>query len=249
MNIGAFSFAAGFSTGVGGGRHQADAPLKCFSSTKLVCRRYLQQTSLFGVTNPEVKLLYPIVPLSGIRMGIFGRGVRINRTRPSARQIPGRYQAQQTSCNAPVTVLGQSPTAICGIQRLKSTRAVANRVLDLGGNLCAGLVGVLTLVEGVLTVGLHGAQNRVAAEATFPAGAVSNSPGSSPYSTASKPSGRPPMRRKENSRLRCSRRYRSAASAQVQVRGVIAVAPGPAAPRRCRERRRARPRTGPSPSA
>lgn len=136
-------------------------------------------------------------------MGDFGRGVRINRTRPSARQIPDRYQAQQTSCNAPVTVLGQSRSNLRN-QCLKSTRAVANRVLDLGGNLCAGLAGVLTLVEGVLTVELHGAQNRVVAEATFPAGAVSSSPGSSPYSTASKPSGEATDAAQQNFALRCS---------------------------------------------
>ena len=38
---------------------------------KLACRRYLQQTSFFGVTNLEVKLLYPIVPLIGIPVGDF----------------------------------------------------------------------------------------------------------------------------------------------------------------------------------
>ena len=52
------SFAAGFSTAVGDSKRRTDAPLKGSSIAKLVCRRYLQQTSFFGVTNLEVKLLY-----------------------------------------------------------------------------------------------------------------------------------------------------------------------------------------------
>ena len=51
------SFAAGFSTVVGDSKRRADAPLKGSSIAKLACRRYLQQTSFFGVTNLEVKLL------------------------------------------------------------------------------------------------------------------------------------------------------------------------------------------------
>lgn len=56
---------------VGDSKRRADAPLKGSSIAKLACRRYLQQTSFFGVTNLEVKLLYPIVPLIGIPVGDF----------------------------------------------------------------------------------------------------------------------------------------------------------------------------------
>ena len=45
---------------------------------------------------------------------------------------------------------------------------MANRVLNLGGNLSARLASVLTLVQGVLTVQLHGAQNRIVTEAALP---------------------------------------------------------------------------------
>ena len=48
-----------------------DALLKCSSIAKLACRRYLQQTSFFGVTNLEVKASLPIVPLIGIPVGDF----------------------------------------------------------------------------------------------------------------------------------------------------------------------------------
>ena len=69
-------FRCRFSTAVGDSKHQADAPLtdallKGFSIAKLACRRYLQQTSFYGVTNLEVKLLYPIVPLIGMPVGDF----------------------------------------------------------------------------------------------------------------------------------------------------------------------------------
>ena len=106
---------------------------------------------------------------------------------------------------------------------------MANRVLNIGGNLSARLASVLTLVQGVLTVQLHGAQNRVVTEAALPAGAVSSSPGSSPYSTASKPLGAATEAAQQNFAPRCSAEISAQLSQQqVQVRGVIAVATRPA---------------------
>ena len=45
---------------------------------------------------------------------------------------------------------------------------MANRVLNLGGNLGAGLACVLTVVQGILAVELHGAQNRIVTETALP---------------------------------------------------------------------------------
>ena len=76
--------------------------------------------------------------------------------------------AQRVRSGASATVLGSQRRSNLRNQRLKSTRTVANRVLNLGGNLSARLASVLTLVQGVLTVQLDGAQNRAVTEAALP---------------------------------------------------------------------------------
>ena len=106
---------------------------------------------------------------------------------------------------------------------------MANRVLNLGGNLSARLASVLTLVQGVLTVQLHGAQNRVVTEAALPRRCGQQLTGQLAVLDRIKTvRGGNRGRAAEFRAAVLGRNIAQLSQQQVQVRGIIAVATRPA---------------------